>query len=59
VKTISARDVERGETVQGGDSFEVSGSQIRITGGSNDSEDKDCRPSSLGFTGFTGETARE
>ncbi|MEF8698357.1 MAG: hypothetical protein V5B32_04165 [Candidatus Accumulibacter sp. UW26] len=33
VKTISARDVERGETVEGGDSFAVSGSQIRILGG--------------------------
>jgi hypothetical protein len=35
VKTISARDVERGETVQGGGPFDVSASQIRKLGENN------------------------
>jgi hypothetical protein len=44
-KTISARDIERGEAVQADASFEVSGSQIKILG-SNDSGAKDCQSSS-------------
>ncbi len=48
VKTILARDVERGEAVQADAAFEVSESQIRKLGsnlGSNDSRAKDCQPS--------------
>lgn len=45
VKTISDRDIERGEAVQADASFEVSKSQIK-TLGSNDSRAKDYQPSS-------------
>lgn len=45
VKTISDRDIERGEAIQADASFEVSESQIHKLG-SNDSEAKDCQPSS-------------
>ncbi len=45
VKTISDRDIERGETVQADASFEVSESQIKKLG-SNDSRAKDGQPSS-------------
>ena len=44
-KTISDRDIERGESVQADASFEVSESQVEKLG-SNDSRAKDCQPPS-------------
>lgn len=53
-KTISDRDAERGEEVQTGASFNVSGSQIKILG-SNDSGAKDCQHSSPDCPGHSPE----